>query len=110
MAKNNLKEIKRASRKKYTAEQKIQIVLEGLRGEVSVSEICRREGIANVTYYKWSKDFLDAGKNGLMIETKRNATSEEVKLLKEQNSDLRRAVSDQMLENIRLKKSLGILV
>lgn len=61
MSKNNIKEIKLASKKRFTAEQKIQIVLEGLRGEVSIAEICRREGIANVTYYKWSKDFLDAG-------------------------------------------------
>jgi len=106
----NIREIKKATRKKFTAEQKIQIVLEGLRGEVSVSELCRREGLANVTYYKWSKDFLDAGKNGLTLETKRNATSEEVKNLKMENSDLRRAVSDGVLANIRLKKSLGILV
>jgi transposase len=106
----NLREIKKATRKKYTAEQKIKIVLEGLRGEVTVAELCRREGLANVTYYKWSKDFLDAGKNGLTLETKRNATSEEVKSLKSENSDLRRAVSDGVLENIRLKKSLGILV
>ncbi|MBT7609412.1 MAG: transposase [Bacteriovoracaceae bacterium] len=75
----NLREIKKATRKKFTAEQKIQIVLEGLRGEVTVAELCRREGLANVTYYKWSKDFLDAGKNGLTLETKRNATSEEVR-------------------------------
>ena len=61
MSKNNIKEIKQASMKRFTAEQKIQIVLEGLRGEVSIAEICCREGIANVTYYKWSKDFLDAG-------------------------------------------------
>ena len=105
----NVKEIKEATRKHYTAEQKIRIVLEGLRNEVSVSEICRREGIANVTYYKWSKEFLDAGKNGLTLETKRNATTEEVKLIKEQNADLRRAISEQMLEIVRLKKSLGIL-
>jgi transposase len=105
----NIKEIKQATKKRYTAEQKIRIVLEGLRNEVSVAEICRREGIATVTYYKWSKEFLDAGKNGLTLETKRNATSDEVKLIKEQNADLRRAVSEQMLEIIRLKKSLGIL-
>ena len=107
---NNLKEIKNATRKKFTAEQKIRIVLEGLRGEITVAELCRREGLANVSYYKWSKDFLDAGKNGLTLETKRNATSEEVKTLKTENADLRRAVSDGVLENIRLKKSLGILV
>lgn len=106
----NLREIKQATRKKFSAEQKIRIVLEGLRGEVTISELCRREGLAGVTYYKWSKDFLDAGKNGLTLETKRNATSEEVKNLKSENSDLRRAVSDGILDNIRLKKSLGILV
>jgi len=106
----NLREIKRASKKRFTAEQKIQIVLEGLRNEISVSELCRKEGIANVTYYKWSKEFLDAGKNGLTLDTKRNATSEEVKNLKSENADLRRAATDQMLEVIRLKKSLGILV
>lgn len=106
----NVREIKRATRKYFTAEKKIQIVLEGLRGEISVSEICRREGVASATYYKWSKDFLDAGKNGLTLETKRNATADEVKHLKAENSDLRRAAAEQMLENIRLKKSLGILV
>jgi transposase len=106
----NLREIKKATRKSFSAEQKIQIVLEGLRGEISTSELCRKEGIATVTYYKWSKDFLDAGKNGLTLETKRNATSEEVKNLRSENSDLRRAASEQMLENVRLKKSLGILV
>lgn len=105
----NVKEIKRATRKYFTAEKKIQIVLEGLRGEISVTDLCRREGIASVTYYKWSKDFLDAGKNGLTLETKRNATADEVKTLKQENADLRRAASEKMLENIRLKKSLGIL-
>ncbi len=106
----NLREIKKAKRKYFSAEKKIQIVLEGLRGEVSITDICRREGIASVTYYKWSKDFLDAGKNGLTLETKRNATVDEVKNLKAENSDLRRAAAEQMLENVRLKKSLGILV
>jgi transposase len=106
----NLREIKKATRKYFSAEKKIQIVLEGLRGEISVAELCRREGVANVTYYKWSKDFLDAGKNGLTLETKRNATGDEVKNLKLENADLRRAAAEQMLENVRLKKSLGILV
>ena len=106
----NLREIKKATKKRFTAEQKIKIVLEGIRNEISVAELCRREGLSSVTYYKWSKEFLDAGKNGLTLETKRNATSEEVKQLKSENADLRRAASEQMLENIRLKKSLGILV
>ena len=106
----NIREIKNATRKSLTSEQKIRIVLEGLRGEVPISELCRREGVASVTYYKWSKAFLDAGKNGLTLDTKRNATSDEVRHLKEENGDLRRAVSEQTLEVIRLKKSLGILV
>jgi len=105
----NVREVKRATKKRYTAEQKIRIVLEGLRNEVSIKELCRREGLPTVTYYKWSKEFLEAGKNGLTLDTKRNATSDEVKNLKEENGDLRRAVAEQTLEVIRLKKSLGIL-
>lgn len=109
MSTKNIREIKKATRQKFTAEQKIRIVLEGLRGEIPISELCRREGVASVTYYKWSKAFLDAGKNGLTLDTKRDATTEEVRYLKEENGDLRRAVSEQTLEVIRLKKSLGIL-
>lgn len=109
MNNKNIREIKKATRQKFTAEQKIRIVLEGLRGEIPISELCRREGVASVTYYKWSKAFLDAGKNGLTLDTKRDATTEEVRYLKDENSDLRRAVSEQTLEVIRLKKSLGIL-
>lgn len=109
MSNKNIREIKKATRQKFTAEQKIRIVLEGLRGEIPISELCRREGVASVTYYKWSKAFLDAGKNGLTLDTKRDATTEEVRYLKDENSDLRRAVSEQTLEVIRLKKSLGIL-
>lgn len=106
----NLREIKKATKRRYTAEQKIRIVLEGLRNEITVKELCRREGLPTVTYYKWSKEFLDAGKNGLTLDIKRNATTDEVKNLKEENGDLRRAVSEQVLEVVRLKKSLGILV
>ena len=107
-AKDPIKEIKRATKKRYTAEEKIRIVLEGLRGQIPVSELCRREGIPAVTYYKWSKDFLEAGKNGLTLDTKRDASSEEVKILREQNDTLKRAVAEQVLENQRLKKSLGL--
>ena len=106
---SKIREIKKATKRKFTAEQKIRIVLEGLRNEVSVTELCRRENLAKPTYYKWSKEFLEAGKNGLTLETKRNATSDEVKNLRCENGDLRRAVSEQILENIRLKKSLGML-
>jgi transposase len=109
MSKNVVREIRRATRRKFTSEQKIQIVLEGLRGEQPIADLCRREGIAASVYYKWSKAFLDAGKNGLTRDTKRDATSVEVHNLKSENSDLRRALSEQMLEVVRLKKSLGLL-
>ncbi len=108
--KNAIREIKQATKKKFSAEQKIQIVLEGLRGEVEIATICRREDIAKQTYYKWSKAFLDSGKNGLTLDTKRNATSNEVKKIREENADLRTALSEQTLETIRLKKTLGILI
>ena len=103
-----IREIKRKTRKYFAAERKIEIVLEGLRGQISVSELCRREGLSPANYYKWSKAFLEAGKNGLTIDTKRSATSDEVKILKTENSDLKKAVAEQILEVQRLKKSLGL--
>ena len=81
---NVVKQIKRATRRKFTADEKIRIVLEGLRGEIPISELCRREGIAASIYYKWSKAFLEAGKNGLTRTTLRDATSDEVKHLKKE--------------------------
>ncbi len=74
-----VKEIRKATRRKFNAEEKIRIVLGGLRGEISVSEVCRREGIAPTMYYRWSKSFLDAGKNVLTLDTRRDATSEEIR-------------------------------
>lgn len=106
--KNPIREIKQATKKRFTAEEKIRIVLEGLRGEIPVSELCRRENVTTVTYYKWSKAFLDAGKNGLTLDTKRDANSEEVKRIKGENDALKRAVAEQILEVQRLKKSLGL--
>jgi transposase len=103
-----IKQIRAATRKHFTAEEKIRIVLEGLRGQIAVSELCRKEGISAATYYKWSKDFLDAGKNGLTLETKRGATADEVRHLKAENEDLKKAVADMMLELIKYKKSLGL--
>lgn len=103
-----IREIKRKTRKYFAAERKIEIVLEGLRGQISISELCRREGLSPANYYKWSKAFLEAGKNGLTIDTKRSATSDEVKILKTENSDLKKAVAEQILEVQRLKKSLGL--
>ena len=109
MSHNVVNEIRRATRRTFSADDKIRIVLEGLRGELPVTDLCRRETILPAVYYKWSKSFLDAGKNGLTRDTKRDATSDEVNYLKSENSDLRRALSEQMLEVVRLKKSLGML-
>jgi transposase len=86
---NVVNEIRRATRRKFSAEEKIRIVLEGLRGEISVSELCRRESISPTIYYRWSKAFLESGKNGLTRDTKRDATTDEVKRLKEENSTLK---------------------
>ncbi len=106
--KDPIREIKKATRKRYSSEEKIRVVLEGLRGQESVSDICRREGLATVTYYKWSKAFLEAGKNGLQLDTRRDANSDEVKNLRGENEALKRAVAEQVLDNQRLKKSLGL--
>lgn len=103
-----VRRIRAATKKHFTSEEKIRIVLEGLRGQVPISELCRRESISAATYYKWSKDFLDAGKNGLTLETKRGATADEVRHLKAENEDLKKAVADMMLELIKYKKSLGL--
>ena len=105
---NVIKQIHNATAKKFSAEEKIRIVLEGLRGEVPITELCRKESISAATYYKWSKDFLDAGKNGLTLQTKRNATSEEVIRLKSENEDLKKALADAMLDLMRYKKSFGL--
>ena len=108
MSKDVVREIRRATRKRYSPDEKIRIVLEGLRGSVPIKELCRRENLTTVTYYKWSKSFLDSGKNGLTNDTKRDATSDEVKHLKGEVDALKRAVAEQVLENQRLKKSLGL--
>lgn len=108
MAKNVVKEIRRATRRKFGAEEKIRIVLEGLRGEIPVSDLCRREGIAPTMYYRWSKTFLDSGKNGLTRDTQRDATSQEVRQLKEENESLKRALAESVLDVQRYKKSLGM--
>lgn len=107
-ASNVVREIKRATRRRFSAEEKIRIVIEGLRGEISVSELCRREGIAPTVYYRWSKAFLEAGNNGLTRDTRRDATAEEVKRLKQDNGDLKRALAEAILEVQKFKKSLGM--
>lgn len=107
-SKDVVSQIKKATRRKFSAEEKIRIVLEGLRGEHSISEICRREGIAASVYYKWSRAFLDAGKNGLTKDTLRDATSDEVKRLKSENEQLKQSLAEAVLEVQRYKKSFGL--
>jgi transposase len=102
-----VREIKRKTRRKYSSEEKIRIVLEGLRGEESISELCRRESISPNLYYNWSKEFLEAGKKRLAGNTKREATSVEVVGLRKQNVHLKQLVADLSLKNDVLKKSLG---
>ena len=106
--KDIVKQIRKATRRKFSADEKIRVVLEGLRGETPISEICRREGIAASVYYKWSKSFLEAGKNGLTRAILRDATGEEVRSLKQENSDLKKAVGELVLEVQQYKKSLGM--
>ena len=101
-----VKDIRRKTRKLHSAEEKIRIVLEGLRGEESIAELCRREGIATSLYYSWSKEFLEAGKKRLAGDTARQATSPEVKELRAEASALKEAVADLTLENRLLKKSM----
>ena len=107
-SKDVVKQIRKATRRKFSADEKIRIVLEGLRGETAISEICRREGIASSVYYKWSKAFLESGKNGLTRAVIRDATSDEVRGLKQENTDLKKAVAELVLEVQRYKKSLGM--
>lgn len=101
-----VKDIRRANRKLYSAEEKIRIVLEGLRGETTIAELCRQEGIAQSMYYKWSKDFLEAGKQRLAGDTARAATTDEVKDLRREARDLKEVVAEQTLELRLLKKSM----
>jgi transposase len=101
-----VKDIRRATRKHHSAEEKIRIVLEGLRGEYSIAELCRREGIAESLYYSWSKEFLEAGKRRLAGDTERAATSGEVTNLRREVRDMKILVADLALENRLLKKSM----
>ena len=101
-----LKDIRRATRKHYSAEDKIRIVLDGLRGEDSIAELCRREGIAQSMYYGWSKEFLEAGKRRLAGDTARAATTDEVRDLRQETTALKEVVAEQALEIRLLKKSM----
>ena len=101
-----VRDIRRKTRRKHSTEEKIRVVLEGLRGEESIAALCRREGIAESLYYSWSKEFLEAGKKRLAGDTARQATSNEVKSLRAEARDLKEALAEQMLENRLLKKSM----
>ena len=102
-----VKDIRRATRRHFSAEEKIRVVLEGLRGEESIAELCRREGIVQNLYYRWSKEFLEAGKKRLAGDTARAATADEVKELRRETGALKEVVADLVLENRLLKKSMS---
>ena len=106
VAERTIRDIRRQTRRQYSAEEKIRIVLAGLRGEDSIAELCRREGIAESLYYSWSKEFLEAGKKRLSGDTARAATNDEVKTLRVEARSLKEALAEQMLENRLLKKSM----
>ena len=104
-ARELIRKTKRVTRRKFPAEEKIRIVVEGMRGEMAVSELCRREGIQPTVYYKWLKDFMEAGKSRLRGDTQREATSDEVKHLRTENERLKQLVGELSLEKMTLKKS-----
>ena len=105
-AEKAVRDIRRATRRHYSAQEKIRIVLEGLRGEDSIAELCRKEGINQNLYYRWSKEFLEAGKKRLAGDTAREATSEEVKDLRQEALGLKEVVAELLMENRLLKKSV----
>ena len=106
---NFIKDIRRKTRRLFSSEQKILIVMEALRGESSSAEICRKHGIAQSLFYKWNKEFMEAGKKRLNGDTTREATSDEVADLRKENQQLKEMLADLMLQNYIVKKSLGNL-
>ena len=102
-----VRDIKRNTRRKYSSEEKIRIVIEGMRGEVSIAELCRKEGIAQNLYYRWSKDFLESGKKRLNGYTMSEANTSEVQSIKKENAQLKEAVAELLLQNRILKKSMS---
>ena len=100
-----MQQVRVASRRKYTPEEKVRIVLEGFRREVAVNELCRREGIKPGAYYAWTKDFMEAGKERLTRDTVRDATRQEIEQIKRESTDLKHLVADLSLEVYRLKKT-----
>jgi len=105
-AEKTVRDIRRATRRQYSPEERIRIVLEGLRGEESIAALCRKEGINQNLYYRWSKEFLEAGKKRLAGDTAREATSEEVKALRAEVSQLKEMLAELLMENRVLKKSV----
>ena len=105
-AEETVRDIRRDTRRQFSAEEKIRTVLDGLRGEDSIAELCRKEGIAQNLYYRWSKEFLEAGKKRLAGDTAREATSDEVKTLRAEARQLKEALAEVTLENRLLKKSV----
>jgi len=108
-AEKTVKDIHRKTRKRYSAEEKIRIVLEGLRDEDSIASLCRGEGIPSNLYYRWSKEFLEAGKKRLLGDTAREATSSEVTGLRRENAQLKQVVAEVVLKNRVLKKTLNVV-
>ena len=102
-----VRDIKRKTRRKFSSEEKIRIVIDGLRGETSIAELCRREGIAQNLYYRWSKDFMESGKRRLNGDTMREANTSEVQSLREENAQLKEAVAELLLHNRILKKNMN---
>ncbi len=102
-----IRQIRKNTRRKFSADEKIRIVVESLRGEIPISELCSREGIQPSLFYRWSKQFLEAGKNGLTRETKRDASDDEVRELKSENEQLKIALAEERLRVLKYKKSLG---
>jgi transposase len=105
-AEKAVRDIRRATRRQFAAEEKVRIVIAGLRGEDSIAELCRKEGINQNLYYRWSKDFLEAGKKRLAGDTAREATSDEVKGLRGETHQLKELVAELLVENRVLKKSM----
>ncbi len=106
LAEKAVRDIRRRTRRRFSAEEKIRIVIEGLRGEEGIASLCRREGIAANLYYRWSKEFLEAGKKRLLGDTQREASSSEVSDLRKENARLKELVAETVLENRLLKKSV----
>jgi transposase len=102
-----INELKRKTRRNYSSEEKIRIIIDGMRGEMTIAELCRKEGISQGIYYKWSKDFMDAGKRRLTGDTMREANTSEVKELKDENRSLKELVAELSLDNRDLKKNLN---